>query len=240
MERIRVGVVGAGDFGMRHAAVAAALPEAELVAVADPSPERTRLAHRNWGVAQCRDIDELLAVARPDAVIVATPQSRHLADVTAAVGARVPALVEKPMVGAGDDADDLEELVAANPDVVVMPAHVSRFLPSVAALRERFAAHRITSVRAVRVVPAERLDLHGRDHPALVAMVHDLDLVRAFVSAPLVEVSSVQSWIDPTRPHPQIVLAHLRFDSGTVASVENYWSLPHSRQYIDARMEVAT
>jgi predicted dehydrogenase len=90
------------------------------------------------------------------------------------------------------------------------------------------------------VVPAERLDLHGSEHPALVAMVHDLDLVRAFVTAELRDVTSVQRWTDDSRPHPQIVLAHLTFADGTVASVENYWTLPHSRQYIDARLEVTT
>jgi predicted dehydrogenase len=71
-------------------------------------------------------------------------------------------------------------------------------------------------------------------------MVHDLDLVRAVVPGDLVDVTSVQSWTDPDRPYPQVVMAHLRFADGTLASVENHWTLPHARQYIDARLEVVT
>jgi predicted dehydrogenase len=237
---VRVGVVGAGDFGIRHVAVAAALPEVELVAVADPSPDRAELVRSRWAVPTCRDVGELLREHRPEAVVIATPQALHLSDVTAAVTAGVHALVEKPIISAGAEADELARLCAAHPEVVVMPAHVSRFLPSVATLRNRLAGERVTAVRAIRVVPAERLDLHGSEHPALVAMVHDLDLVRAFVPAELADVTSVQRWTDDSRPHPQIVLAHLTFTDGTVASVENYWTLPHSRQYIDARLEVTT
>ena len=74
----------------------------------------------------------------------------------------------------------------------------------------------------------------------MVAMVHDLDLIHALVPAALLEVSSLQEWTEPGRPHPQIVMAHLRFADGTLASVENYWALPHERQYIDARLEVTT
>jgi predicted dehydrogenase len=240
VQAVRVGVVGAGDFGIRHVAVAAALPEVELVAVADPSPSRAELVNSRWAVPTCRDVRELLREHAPEAVVIATPQSLHLSDLTAAVTAGVHALVEKPIISAGEEADELQRLCAAHPEVVVMPAHVSRFLPSVATLRDRLAGERVTAVRAVRVVPTERLDLHGGEHPALVAMVHDLDIVRAFVSAELRDVTSVQRWTDDARPHPQVVLAHLTFADGTVASVENYWTLPHSRQYIDARLEVTT
>jgi len=220
--------------------VAAALPEIELVAVADPSPSRSELVRSRWAVPTCRDVHELLREHAPEAVVIATPQASHLADVTAAVTAGVHAMVEKPIISAGGEADEFERLCAAHPEVVVMPAHVSRFLPSVATLRDRLLGERVTAVRAVRVVPTERLDLHGSEHPALVAMVHDLDLVRAFVPSELRDVTSVQRWTDESRPHPQVVLAHLTFADGTVASVENYWTLPHSRQYIDARLEVTT
>lgn len=157
-----------------------------------------------------------------------------------AVEAGVHALVEKPVVAAGDEAERLDRLVRAHPDVVVMPAHVSRFLPAVAALRDRFASQHVVAVRAIRTVPSERLGLHGGEHPALVAMVHDLDLVRAFVPAQVRHVSSIQRWTDDSRPFPQIVMAHVVFEDATLASVENHWTLPHGRQYIDARLEVTT
>jgi predicted dehydrogenase len=237
--RVRVGIVGVGDFGRRHAAIAAALPEVELVAVADRDEGRAQKVAAELGAAASTGIEELLAAHEVDAVVVATPQRCHLSDVTAAVAAGVAVLVEKPAVTAGSEADELRRLVAST-GAMVVPAHVSRFLPAVAQLRERIARDPVVAVRAIRVVPVERLDLHGGEHPALVAMVHDLDLIRAVVPADLVDVSSVQSWTDPERPYPQVVMAHLRFADGSLASVENHWTLPHARQYIDARLEVVT
>jgi predicted dehydrogenase len=236
---LRIGVVGVGDFGIRHAAIAAALPEVDLVAVADRDAGRARSVAERFGAGPSTSARSLLTDHDVDALVVATPQHCHLGDVRAAVEAGVAVLVEKPVVTAGTEVDELRRL-AASRQTVIVPAHVSRFLPSVALLRERVAADPVVAVRALRVVPVERLDLHGGEHPALVAMVHDLDLVRAVVPADLVEVSSVQSWTDPRRPFPQIVMAHLRFADGTLASVENRWTLPHARQYIDARLEVTT
>ncbi|WP_162830023.1 Gfo/Idh/MocA family protein [Amycolatopsis palatopharyngis] len=236
---MRLGIIGVGDFGTRHAAIAAALPEIELVAVADRDERRRRLVAERLGVAACLDAQNLLEQHSLDGVVIATPLSQHMRDISTALSAGVHLLVEKPVVAAGAEIDQLECLPRAQ-RMRIVPAHVSRFLPAVAVLRERLANQRVRTVRAIRVVPAERLDLHGADHPAMVAMVHDLDLVRAFVGETLGHVSSVQRWTDDTRPHPQIVMAHLGFDDGVIASVENHWTLPHARQYIDSRIEIVT
>lgn len=236
---VRMGVVGVGDFGARHAAVAAALPEIELVGVADHDGDRARAIGGRYGVPSFPDAASLLTGRRVDAVVIATPERHHLADLEVVLRAGVHALVEKPLVAGVAEADRVRELVRGS-DRIVLPGHVSRFLPGFAALRERVRGQRVQALRAVRGVPRARLDLHGAGHPALVAMVHDLDLLHALVAAPLDDVSSVQRWTEPGRPHPQIVLAQLRFADGTVASVENHWTLPHERQYVDARLEVIT
>jgi predicted dehydrogenase len=236
---IRLGVVGVGDFGIRHARIAEALAEVELVAVADRDAGRRESISMSLDVPACGNATELLERYDVDALVIATPQGRHLQDIGTAVTAGVDVLVEKPVVGDAEDLIQLESIAGAARSMII-PAHVSRFLPSVAGLRQRLTGQRVHAVRAIRVVPSERLDLHGGEHPALVAMVHDLDLVRAFVSSELTEVTSRQHWTDLDRPHPQIVMAQMTFADGTLASVENHWTLPHSRQYIDARLEVTT
>ena len=236
-ERVRVVVVGAGDFGARHIDTVASLPEFELVGVADRDPRRASAAAQRHGCPAFASLDQALADASPDAIVIATPPAAHAADLRLGVRRGLPVLVEKPLVATAAEADELADL----PDdqkALVFPAHVSRFLPSFVALREAVRNRRIRLIRAVRLVPAERVALHGEAHPALSAMVHDLDLVRALVDAPLERVESEQSWVDPTRPHPQAVIAHLRFADGTLVTVDNAWTVPHTRQYIDARLEV--
>lgn len=239
-DRVRIVVVGVGDFGARHAAVVAALGEAQLVGVVDADRDRAAAVARLHSVPSFQHLTEAVEQVRPDAVVISTPQNHHLEGVREALEVDLPVLVEKPVVGSVADADRLLELLQKHPSAIVMPAHVSRFTAGFAAARERLAGAKIQSVRAIRVVPHERLALHGAEHPALVAMVHDLDLVRALVPAEVVGISSVQQRTVVGAPHPQIVMAHLNFADGTLASVENYWTMPHARTYIDARLEVTT
>lgn len=239
-DQIRIVVVGVGDFGARHAAVVAALGEAQLVGVVDADRARAEEVARGHSVASFQRLTEAVAQVRPDAVVIATPQSHHLEGVREAVELDLPVLVEKPVVGSVADADGLLELIQERPRAIVMPAHVSRFTAGFAAARQHLAGAKIQSLRAIRVVPQERLALHGAEHPALVAMVHDLDMVRALVPAELVDITSVQERTVVGARHPQIVMAHLHFADGTLASVENYWTMPHARTYVDARLEVTT
>jgi predicted dehydrogenase len=239
LERIRVGVAGVGDFGLLHARTAARLPELELCGVADRDAGRARAAAGELGGRAHGSLEELLAADRPDAVIVATPEAHHLAALRAALDAGAHVLVEKPVALSAADAMLARDLAAAS-GLIVLPGHVSRFLPEVARLRALVAGRPVRAVHATRAVPRERLDLHGRVHPAFMAMVHDLDLLRSVQPAELVSVTAEQRWTEPDRPHPQLLWATLAFAGGCVAVVENAWTLPHARRYVDARMQVTT
>lgn len=237
MNEVRVVVVGAGDFGVRHIATAAALQEIELVGVADRDLDRAQAAAARCGSRAYPGLLEALDRERPDAVVIATPAHAHLIDLRHAVGQGIPVLVEKPIVSTVREVHEIESLTSAEKDLVY-PAHVSRFLPSFVRLRSSLAERRVRLIRAVRVVPFERVVLHSDVHPALAAMVHDLDLVRALVGSPVERIESEHAWVDPSRSHPQVVVAHLHFADGTLVSIDNTWTMPHSRQYIDARLEV--
>jgi predicted dehydrogenase len=236
---IRVAVVGAGDFGKRHIAVLAALPEFDLVAVADRNEASAGDAAQLHGARPFSSLAEVLAWGGIDAIVLATPPAAHIADLLLALDRGLPVLVEKPVVTSEEDVAGLEGL-PAQLKRLVLPGHISRYLPSFCALRERMRGETVRAIRAVRYVPRERLAMHGESHPALSAMVHDFDLIRALVPSELDHVSSVQSWIDRALPHPQAVFVHLRFADGTMASVDNLWTLPHARKYIDARLEVSS
>lgn len=239
LEQVRVGVVGVGDFGLLHARTAARLPELELCGLADLDAGRAASAAGQLGCPEYSSLEELLAAERPDGVVVATPEAHHLAALRASLDAGVHVLVEKPVALSTADAMAARDLAAAS-GLVVLPGHVSRFLPELARLRETLAGQRVRAVHASRAVPRERLDLHGRVHPAYMAMVHDLDLLHAIEPAELVSVSAEQRWTERQRPQPQLLWATLAFDDGCVATVENTWTLPHARRYVDARLQVTT
>ena len=71
MSRVKVAVVGCGHLGSIHARLLAARPDAELVAVVDPSIEARHRVAQAHGCRSLAEPAELVGVA--DAVVVAAP-----------------------------------------------------------------------------------------------------------------------------------------------------------------------
>ncbi|MFM8271882.1 MAG: Gfo/Idh/MocA family protein [Gemmata sp.] len=105
MTPARVALVGCGKVAGIHAAALASIPEAQLVAVCDVSPERALAFASKWGARPCTDLGKLLRDARPDAVIIGTPHPQHAEAAVAAAEAGAHVLVEKPLAASLADCD---------------------------------------------------------------------------------------------------------------------------------------
>ncbi|MCC6642350.1 MAG: Gfo/Idh/MocA family oxidoreductase [Deltaproteobacteria bacterium] len=123
-------MIGCGSIGVRHAANASRLAS---VSVVDAIPERAAAAARSLGVAFHRSVAEGLATG-PDAVVIATPHTTHLALASAALDAGADVLIEKPLAASLDGVGDL----VARVERERRRAHVvcnMRFHPALSALR---------------------------------------------------------------------------------------------------------
>ncbi len=106
------GIVGCGDIANKAVAPAInAQPDSELVALFSNTPERAeemRVAH---GAARAySDLNEILADDEIDAIYVASPVHRHVAETVAAAEAGKHVLCEKPMTL---DVAEAERMIAA-------------------------------------------------------------------------------------------------------------------------------
>ncbi len=70
---LKVGVIGLGFFGGRHARIYADHPAAELIGVCDSDPERAALVARETGAQGFNDLRALLALPELDAVSICLP-----------------------------------------------------------------------------------------------------------------------------------------------------------------------
>ena len=147
MSRVRIAVAGAGMIGKRHIEEVDACDVAELTAIVDPGPARRALAQM-YGVPLYPSLDDLFAAAKPDGVILATPNRMHVGGGLECVEAGVPVIVEKPI---GDTVDAARRLVEAGEaaGVPVLTGHHRNYSPIMAKAREIVSSGRLGPIVGV-------------------------------------------------------------------------------------------
>jgi predicted dehydrogenase len=161
-----------------------------------------------------------------DAVLVATPNSAHLADVLDAVDAGKPVLCEKPL---GMNSDECRQMVKAarHKGVLFGVAHIFRFNESVQGLREWLAAGKIGRPAFAR---SEFSFFADASHPrkwlndASVAGagpifdvgVHCIDTLRFILQDEVVRVSASAVSDERSRDVESAALITLEFSRGTI------------------------
>ena len=144
---VRIAVAGAGLIGQAHIQRINDEPQAELAAIVDPAPQAKEQA-ATLGVAYFADLETALHSAKPDGVVIATPNRLHVSGGLAAITAGVPMLLEKPIA---DDLDSAMHLVRAGEQagVAILVGHHRRHSPLIQRAREIVASGRLGKITVV-------------------------------------------------------------------------------------------
>ena len=209
-KKIRVAVVGAGEFGRNHARVYREMDTVELIGVMDQDAARAEKLAQEFGVRAFQSFAELQGNA--DAASVAVPTVAH-----ADVGCRLMALgldvlVEKPMAATLAEADALLD-AARKYQRILQVGHVERFNPAVIAVEPILNRPLFFEVHRLGVFTPRSLDVEV----IYDLMIHDLDILLALVKEPVVEVKAVG--IPVLTDKVDIAHARLEFAGGAVANV---------------------
>ena len=210
MEPLRTAVIGVGHFGQYHAEKFARVPESRLVAVADIDAARAHECAARFGVEAVTDFRVLFGAV--DAVSVATPPRSHYEIARAFLENGAHVLVEKPITAELDHAATLIR-VARERGRVLQVGHLERFSAAGCALQRIVC--RPLYVEAVRVGPFQRrtTDVNA----VLDLMIHDLDLILAFVNAPIEWVHAAGAPVFSSAE--DIVSSRIQFANGCVANL---------------------
>lgn len=112
-QTLRCAIVGTGAVAHLHARAVQAHPHAELVAVTNQTRGKADDFAAAWGSPAVYDtLDELLAHARPDVVLICTPPGVHREQTLAAFAAGAHVVVEKPPAPSLDELDDMRAAAA--------------------------------------------------------------------------------------------------------------------------------
>ena len=211
--QVKVGVVGAGSLGKEHVRLyseMAAAGEVTFVGLFDSVPETARTVAARHGTRVFADVAELFSAC--EAVNIVTPTTTHFALAAQALRAGRHVLVEKPMTSTATEAASLVEL-AQQQSLVLQVGHVERFNPVFDYLQTVAKEPKFIETHRLSPYPGRSTDVGV----VLDLMIHDLDVVLAFVNSPVVSVDSVG--IPVLSTSEDIANARLRFANGCVANV---------------------
>jgi predicted dehydrogenase len=208
--KIRVAVVGTGEFGRNHARVYREIQGAELVGVFDKNGERAQAAAAEFRTHAFSALEEL--AGRADAVSVAVPTAEHADTGCRLMEMGLDVLIEKPMAKSLAEADAL--LAAAKRyQRLLQVGHVERFNPAVLAVEPILNHPLFFEVHRLGVFTPRSLDVDV----IYDLMIHDLDILLALVKEPVTEVKAVG--IPVLTDKVDIAHARLEFAGGAVANV---------------------
>jgi predicted dehydrogenase len=225
---VRVGLVGAGGVGARHARTLAAFDDVDLVAVCDPVRASAEALADEVGAGCADDVADLLA-AGVDAVWLCVPPFAHGELERSVLRAGLPLFVEKPLAADVRVAEQVADAVAAA-GVPTATGYHWRHLDTVDRARSVLAgtAVRLVGARWWGTTPPpawwSRQEQSGGQ--VVEQATHVLDLVRVLAG----EVEEVVGGAAPSsssgRDVPDATAAVLRFESGAVGTVSTSCVLP--------------
>ncbi len=213
MAKVKVAVLGTGSLGQHHTRIYTELNAAgqvELTGIFDAHAETARKIAEKHKLRVFNSIAE--AAAASDALNVVTPTTTHFEIAKQLLGLGKHVLVEKPMTDTTEQAAELIELAQKN-KCVLQVGHVERFNPVFTFLQSVATEPKFIECNRLSPFPARSTDIGV----VLDLMIHDLDVILAFVKAPVTSVDAVG--IPVLSKSEDIANVRLRFANGCIANL---------------------
>lgn len=225
MPKTRIAVAGAGYIGQAHIAVLEQSPTCELSAIVDPSPTAQALAAQA-GVPLYVSLEQLLSQARPEGIVLATPNACHVAHARLCMDAGLPMLLEKPVAPTVEEGETLAEQARRN-EARILIGHHRAHSPIMAKARDVIAKGslgRLVSVMgsALFMKPDRYFsDAPWRREPGagpiLLNMIHEVHNLR-MLCGEIIAVQAFASHAVREFPVEDTVAINLRFANGVLGT----------------------
>ena len=207
---LRLGVVGVGHLGARHAQIYAAMSGVQLVAVCDLDAAKAKALAQSLHCHAYTDARDL--IGQVDAASLAVPTSVHAEVGLPFLRHGVHLLIEKPIATTLAQADTLIR-AAQQHRCVLQIGHVERFNAAIHA-----AMRYLTHPRFIEVHRLSPYPFRGTDVSVILdVMIHDLDLILLLVRSRITRLDALG--VPVLSASEDIANARLTFASGCVANL---------------------
>ena len=239
-KKLGICIIGCGFMGQTHARGWAAVPEAQIIAVVDLSPERSQALARQFACDHYTDFRDAIKLPDINVISVCVPTNLHAEVTIAAAGLGLHVLCEKPIALTLDHADEM--IAAAQENQVKLGLGFMRRHSSVVAdLKARLASGKmgrpvLYHASDVRELRPKRVmhDAKVNGGPVIDMAVHLIDLWNTIFDSSPVSVTAQGLTIGRARPE----IAHIKdqaidtativvkYASGDIGTFVVCWGLP--------------
>ena len=225
---IRLALIGAGVMGRHHLAVARELPDFEIVAVADPSAAAREQYGEQGGLELFADHRRMLEKAKPDAVVVATPNRYHVPATLDCLDYGAATLLEKPVADCMDGAKRLMAAATSSAPPILVGHHRRHNPLLIASLAHIKSGQLGELVAAVGLWLRRKPDHYFTDRwkleresgggVLLINTIHDFDCLRLLCG----EIESIQAMVSNARRGYAVedtAVIAIRFTNGALGTI---------------------
>jgi predicted dehydrogenase len=247
IDKIKIAVIGSGMIGPRHADSVVAFADATLLCFVDPASTAQAVAAR-YNVPLYPSISKMLRAGEvPDAAIVCTPNSTHVAVSQELLRAGIHVLVEKPLSTTIASGQDLIQ-TAEESGKKLLVGHHRRFNPYTLAAKRLLVEGVIGRPIAVSGLwttykpkpyfegPGEWRTNSAGGGPILINLIHDVDLLQ-YLFGPIVRVHAEQTISQRGYEAEEGAAILLRLASGMVGTFILCDSTPSTHNFESATGE---
>jgi predicted dehydrogenase len=228
MKTLKIGVIGLGFFGGRHARIYADHPAAELIGVCDADFSRAAEIGAALGAEAFASVEDLLAMPELEAVSICLPDRLHEEVAIACARAGKTILLEKPLAHNGAAARRIVAAVEAA-NVRMMIGHILRHDPRYVQVYEAAAPELLGNpihLRAKRNGIRSTARRLGSSSSILFYMgVHDVDAMQWVARSRISSVYARKVEMLGTG-NEDALYAVLNFENGAIGNLDYSWAWP--------------
>ncbi len=209
-QKTKIGLVGVGHLGKHHAKHFSNISNADFVGIYDVDMNRCREVAIQNQTNPFESLERLLE--KVDAVSVVTPTEHHKSVAEACIAKGKHVFIEKPITKTVAEAEALIAL-AKKSDVIIQVGHIERVNPALLPLRNFDVKPKYIEVQ--RLAPYMS---RGTDVPVVLdLMIHDIDLILAFIDSPVKNIQA--NGVSIMTNSVDMANARIEFKNGVVANI---------------------
>lgn len=226
---LRLGLIGAGSFGQRHARILRVMHGVRVTAVADIEVTAGQRLADQLGASFYQNYQKVLEDNTIDAVVIATPDAAHFHITMEALQTSKAIFLEKPMTTHLQEAEKIYKACSARPGGLMMLGHIHRFDPRYYAAHHRIKSGEIGDLvhinirrslgrfAAEMVPPGSNLIYH--------TAVHDIDSLRFLTGLEVTKVyaQAVQRTFGAILDAAAIIFT---LSNGALCTMDTGWVIP--------------